>query len=188
MVREGMAARRSMGVVPQEIALYDDLSAQENLAYWGGAQGLRGAQLHDRISEVLELTGLRDRAKEPIKRFSGGMKRRLNFACGIVHQPKVLLLDEPTVGRGSAEPRRLLELVREQARAAPACFTRRITWRKPRRCAIGWRSSITGASSRRARWPELRALLGERDCCGSPAFSNPSGRAAGAGQHRKAWR
>src|SRR5262249_39994057 len=84
VVKDGVEARRSMGVVPQEIALYDDLSAHENLSYWGGAQGLRGADLRERIHEVLELTGLLDRAKEPIKRFSGGMKRRLNFACGIV--------------------------------------------------------------------------------------------------------
>src|SRR6202790_3018284 len=98
VVRDGVAARRSVGVVPQEIALYDDLSARENLAYWGGAQGLRGAELRRHIQEVLELVGLLDRAKEPIKQFSGGMKRRLNFGCGIVHQPRVLLLDEPTVG------------------------------------------------------------------------------------------
>jgi ABC-2 type transport system ATP-binding protein len=98
VVRDGVAARRSIGVVPQEIALYDDLSARENLSYWGGAQGLRRKELGDRINDVLELTGLLDRAKEPIKQFSGGMKRRLNFACGIVHRPKVLLLDEPTVG------------------------------------------------------------------------------------------
>ncbi|HKV97641.1 MAG TPA: ABC transporter ATP-binding protein, partial [Gammaproteobacteria bacterium] len=67
VVRDGVAARRSIGVVPQEIALYDDLSAHENLSYWGGAQGLRGTQLQSRIREVLELTGLLDRAKEPIK-------------------------------------------------------------------------------------------------------------------------
>jgi ABC-2 type transport system ATP-binding protein len=120
VVKEGVEARRSMGVVPQEIALYDDLSAEENLSYWGGAQGLHGRELRDRIREVLDLTGLLDRAKEPIKRFSGGMKRRLNFACGIVHRPKVLLLDEPTVGVDPQSRVRLLELVREQARAG-AC-------------------------------------------------------------------
>ncbi len=76
VVSDGIAARRSIGVVPQEIALYDDLSAKENLNYWAGAQGLRGAALRSRINDVLELTGLQDRAKEPIKQFSGGMKRR----------------------------------------------------------------------------------------------------------------
>jgi ABC-2 type transport system ATP-binding protein len=78
VVSDGVAARRSIGVVPQEIALYEDLSAKENLNYWGGAQGMRGATLRSRIDDVLELTGLQDRAKEPTKQFSGGMKRRLN--------------------------------------------------------------------------------------------------------------
>jgi len=117
VVREGMAARQALGVVPQEIALYEELSAVENLKYWGGAQGLRNPLLGERIQKVLELTGLGDRAREPVKRFSGGMKRRLNFACGIVHQPQVLLLDEPTVGVDPQSRMRLLELVRAEAQA-----------------------------------------------------------------------
>jgi len=117
VVSEGTKARQSLGVVPQEIALYEEVSATENLRYWGGAYGLQGALLKKRIDEVLELCGLLDRAKEPIKRFSGGMKRRLNFACGIVHQPKVLLLDEPTVGVDAQSRVRLLDLVRAQAKA-----------------------------------------------------------------------
>ncbi|MFN2433068.1 MAG: ATP-binding cassette domain-containing protein [Gemmatimonadota bacterium] len=117
VVREGVAARAALGVVPQEIALYEEISATENLEYWAGAQGLGGAALRRRIAEVLELTGLVDRAREPVKRFSGGMKRRLNFGCGIVHAPRVLLLDEPTVGVDPQSRVRLLDLVREQARA-----------------------------------------------------------------------
>jgi ABC-2 type transport system ATP-binding protein len=117
VVSDGTAARASLGVVPQEVALYEEVSAAENLRYWGGAFGLGGARLRRRVQEVLELTGLLDRAKEPIKKFSGGMKRRLNFACGIVHEPKVLLLDEPTVGVDPQSRVRLLELVRQQARA-----------------------------------------------------------------------
>jgi ABC-2 type transport system ATP-binding protein len=109
-----------LGVVPQEIALYDDLSARENLFYWGGAQRLRGRDLRDRVQHVLEKTGLADRAAEPVANFSGGMKRRLNFACGIVHQPKVLLLDEPTVGVDPQSRVRLLELTRELARQGTA--------------------------------------------------------------------
>jgi len=76
-------ARRALGVVPQELALYEDLSATENVSYWGGAYGLRGEQLKKRVAEVLEWTGLSSRAREPVERFSGGMKRRLNFAAGI---------------------------------------------------------------------------------------------------------
>ena len=115
VIVERRAARESLGIVPQELALYEDLSAKENLVYWGSAYGLRGATLENRISEVLAVTGLLDRAKEPVKRFSGGMKRRLNLACGLVHAPKVLLLDEPTVGVDPQSRVRLLEMVREQA-------------------------------------------------------------------------
>jgi ABC-2 type transport system ATP-binding protein len=117
VARDGAEARRALGVVPQEIALYDDLTARENLEYWGGTQGLRGAECKRRIEEVLDLTGLADRAREAVKRFSGGMKRRLNFACGILHHPKVLLLDEPTVGVDPQSRVRLLELVRAEAQA-----------------------------------------------------------------------
>ncbi len=116
-VRAGTAARARLGVVPQEIALYEDLSAYENLEFWGGAQGLRNPRLRARIQHVLELTGLQDRGREPIKQFSGGMKRRLNFACGILHEPAVLLLDEPTVGVDPQSRVRLLDLVRAQSQA-----------------------------------------------------------------------
>lgn len=115
VLSDGQAARSVLGVVPQEIALYEELSAQENLAYWGGAQGMRNPLLRERILKVLEVTGLEDRASEPVKQFSGGMKRRLNLACSIVHMPKVLLLDEPTAGVDPQSRMRLLELVRAEA-------------------------------------------------------------------------
>jgi ABC-2 type transport system ATP-binding protein len=117
VVTDGPAARTGLGVVPQELALYEELSAVENLRFWGEAYGLRGADLKRRVTEVLELVGLLDRAKEPVKRFSGGMKRRLNFGCAVTHQPKVLLLDEPTVGVDPQSRVKLLDLVREQARS-----------------------------------------------------------------------
>ncbi len=98
IVKDGKAARRSLGIVPQELALYEDLPAIENLRYWGKAYGLSGKDLEDRVAEVLDYVGLADRAKDLPKTFSGGMKRRLNFGCGIVHRPQLLLLDEPTVG------------------------------------------------------------------------------------------
>jgi len=163
VVKDGIEARRSIGVVPQEIALYEDLSAEENLSYWGGAQGLRGAELRDRIREVLDLTGLLDRAKEPIKRFSGGMKRRLNFACGIVHRPKVLLLDEPTVGVDPQSRVRLLELVRDQARSG-ACVLYTTHYMEEAeslcdRLAIVDHGRIIAQGTLR----ELRAMVGGRD-------------------------
>ncbi|MAW60795.1 MAG: export ABC transporter ATP-binding protein [Planctomycetes bacterium] len=113
VVQDGPASRQQLGVVPQELALYEDLNAADNLAYWGAAYGLSGAALRSRVSTVLEAIGLLDRAKEPVSQFSGGMKRRLNLGCAIVHEPKVLLLDEPTVGVDPQSRVRLLELVRE---------------------------------------------------------------------------
>lgn len=110
----GREVKRQLGIVPQDLALYEDLSATENLKFWGGAYGLRGKQLKQQISEVLAAVGLLDRAKERVKRYSGGMKRRLNLACGIIHRPKVLLLDEPTAGVDPQSRVHLLELVREQ--------------------------------------------------------------------------
>jgi len=120
IVKDGKRAKRSLGVVPQELALYEDLPAVENLRYWGKAYGLRGAALDARVSEVLEHIGLADRAKDLPKTFSGGMKRRLNFGCGIVHKPNVLLLDEPTVGVDPQSRQRLFDMV-EAERDAGAC-------------------------------------------------------------------
>ena len=120
IVKDGKKAKASLGVVPQELALYEDLPARENLIYWGKAYGLRGSELESRVDEVLEQIGLVDRAKDLPKKFSGGMKRRLNFGCGIVHKPKVLLLDEPTVGVDPQSRQRLFEMV-EAERDAGAC-------------------------------------------------------------------
>jgi ABC-2 type transport system ATP-binding protein len=117
VVSDGVEARRALGVVPQELALYEELSALDNIRFWGAAYGLGGGELRRRATEVLEIVGLLDRSREPVKQYSGGMKRRLNFACGIIHRPKVLLLDEPTVGVDPQSRGRLLDLVRDQARA-----------------------------------------------------------------------
>lgn len=87
-----------IGFIPQELALYPTLSAHDNLAFFGRIYGLRGEVLRKRIQAVLSLTGLSDRAKDAVQTFSGGMKRRLNIAAGLLHQPPILFLDEPTVG------------------------------------------------------------------------------------------
>lgn len=163
IVRDGVAARRSLGVVPQEIALYDDLNAIENLQYWGGAQGLRGSELKRSIARVLELVGLQDRAKEAVKRYSGGMKRRLNFACGLVHQPKILLLDEPTVGVDPQSRVRLLELVREQA-ASGACVLYTTHYMEEAESLCDRLAIMDhGKLIARGTMTELRAMVGERD-------------------------
>jgi ABC-2 type transport system ATP-binding protein len=89
---------RVLGIVPQELALYQLLTARENLEAFGRLHGLTGTELSKQVEWALERTGLADRAREPVKQFSGGMRRRLNIACGILHHPRIVLLDEPTVG------------------------------------------------------------------------------------------
>ena len=120
IAKDGKAARKSLGIVPQEIAVYEDLPAIDNLRYWGKAYGMGGKELESRVAEVLDYIGLADRAKDLPKTFSGGMKRRLNFGCGIVHKPAVILLDEPTVGVDPQSRSRLFDLV-ENERDNGAC-------------------------------------------------------------------
>ncbi|MEZ4366512.1 MAG: ABC transporter ATP-binding protein [Kofleriaceae bacterium] len=98
LARAPGAARAALGLVPQELALYEELSARQNLRYFGRLYGLRGADLDARCAWALEAAGLADRAREPVQRFSGGMKRRLNLVIGLLHRPTVVILDEPTVG------------------------------------------------------------------------------------------
>lgn len=111
---DAVKAKASLGIVPQELAIYEDLSARDNLAYWGAAYGLKGNGLKQRVDHVLNRIGLTDRGGELPKKYSGGMKRRLNFGCGLVHEPAVLLLDEPTVGVDPQSRERLFDLVREE--------------------------------------------------------------------------
>lgn len=106
------AVRRSIGYVPQDIALYPTLSAHENLRFFGALQGLGGGLLRERIDEVLALAGLEDVARKKVQTFSGGMKRRLNLAVGVMHHPKLLLLDEPTVGVDPQSRNHILQRIR----------------------------------------------------------------------------
>jgi ABC-2 type transport system ATP-binding protein len=110
------AAKRLLGLVPQDLALYEELSARENLMFWGSLFNLPRAQLKANIDLWLGRVGLQDRAKESVSKFSGGMKRRLNLAIGLVHNPKVVLLDEPTVGIDPQARKNILDIVREIAR------------------------------------------------------------------------
>jgi len=114
MAGDAVKAKASLGIVPQELAIYEDLSARDNLAYWGAAYGLKGSGLKQRVDHMLNRIGLTDRADDLPKEYSGGMKRRLNFGCGLVHEPKILLLDEPTVGVDPQSRERLFDLVREE--------------------------------------------------------------------------
>ncbi len=112
-VTDSLTARSRIGVVPQEIALYSTLSARDNLMFWGRMYGLRDRTLARRVDELLDVVQLSDRASNRIDTFSGGMKRRINIAAGLLHRPDVLFLDEPTVGIDPQTRRSILDLVKE---------------------------------------------------------------------------
>jgi ABC-2 type transport system ATP-binding protein len=111
ILKEPMAVKSVLGVVPQEIALYDDLSARENLDFWGKMYGLRGPALRTRVAEVLEVIGLTDRAGDVLKKYSGGMKRRVNIGVALLHKPQIIYMDEPTVGIDPQSRRSILDNV-----------------------------------------------------------------------------
>jgi ABC-2 type transport system ATP-binding protein len=110
---EPMAVRQLIGVVPQELAIYDELTARENFSFWGQMYGLGGKALKSRIDQVLEQIGLSDRANQRVKTYSGGMKRRVNIGVGLLHQPRLLFMDEPTVGIDPQSRRAILDSVRD---------------------------------------------------------------------------
>ncbi len=109
-------AKQLMGLVPQDLALYEEFTAQENLMFWGSLYGTARSELKKNIDEILDRVGLAGRAKEAVSRFSGGMKRRLNLAIGLIHKPSVVLLDEPTVGIDPQARNNILEIIREIVR------------------------------------------------------------------------
>jgi ABC-2 type transport system ATP-binding protein len=109
------AVRRLVGLAPQEISLYPDLSGEENLFFFGRLYGVRGPELRARIGSLLELVGLSPRRSDPVRSYSGGMKRRLNLAASLVHAPRLLLLDEPTVGVDPQSRERIFAAIREIA-------------------------------------------------------------------------
>jgi ABC-2 type transport system ATP-binding protein len=109
---EAEKVKRLIGVVPQDIALYEDLSGRENLMFWGRMYGMGGAELNKRVDEVLEMIGLVDRQKDRVDKYSGGMKRRVNIGAALLHKPSLLYLDEPTVGIDPQSRRSILDGVK----------------------------------------------------------------------------
>jgi ABC-2 type transport system ATP-binding protein len=114
------AAKALVGYVPQDVALYPDLTAKENLSFFGRLYRLRGKELEERVAEVLDLVGLADRAGDRVESFSGGMRRRLNIAAGLLHRPTLLVLDEPTVGVDPQSRHAILESVQAFGRSGMA--------------------------------------------------------------------
>ncbi|TXC89648.1 ABC transporter ATP-binding protein [Metabacillus litoralis] len=104
--------KKIVGIVPQDIALYPMLNAIDNLKFFGELYGIKGQILKDRVNELLSLVGLADRAKEPIKNYSGGMKRRINIAAALIHQPLVVFMDEPTVGIDPQSRNQIFDLIK----------------------------------------------------------------------------
>ena len=113
ILNQPMQVKASIGVVPQEIALYEDISARENLTFWGKMYGLRGPDLAVRVDEVLDVIGLTNRQKGRVSKFSGGMKRRLNIGIALLNRPDVIIMDEPTVGIDPQSRRNILDNVKQ---------------------------------------------------------------------------
>ncbi|WP_175614489.1 ABC transporter ATP-binding protein [Piscibacillus halophilus] len=113
VIKNPSLIRDVLGVVPQEIALYEELTALENLRFFGKIYGIKGKQLETKITEVLEIVGLTDRQKELVKHYSGGMKRRINIAVALLHEPEIIIMDEPTVGIDPQSRNYILEMVRQ---------------------------------------------------------------------------
>lgn len=108
-----IAIKEKFGLVPQELAIYEELTAKDNLEYFGRMYGLKGKQLKDRIEYVMNIIGLDMKDKKVVKKYSGGMKRRLNLGCSVLHKPELLILDEPTVGVDAQSRNNIFDFLRE---------------------------------------------------------------------------
>lgn len=155
--------RSAIGLVPQDLAIYPDLTAEENLEFFGRLYGMTGEPLRDRVDEVLELVGLADRRDDQTKEYSGGMKRRLNIGIGLLHKPRLLVLDEPTVGVDPQSRNAILESVENLSREGMAVlYTTHYMEEAERLCdrvAIIDEGRVQAEGTRR----ELVSMVGEKD-------------------------
>jgi ABC-2 type transport system ATP-binding protein len=156
-------AKAAIGLVPQDLAIYPDLSADENLRFFGRLYGMRGGELNARVDEVLAVIGLADRRDDRAKEYSGGMKRRLNIGIGLLHRPRLLVLDEPTVGVDPQSRNAILESVEAlSAEGMAVLYTTHYMEEAERLCdrvGIIDQGEIKAEGTRR----ELVALVGEKD-------------------------
>jgi ABC-2 type transport system ATP-binding protein len=172
LTTHSVRAKSAIGLVPQELAVYPDLSARENLRFFGRLYDMNGSALDQRVDQVLTLTGLTDRAKDLVREYSGGMQRRLNIGIGLLHRPKLLVLDEPTVGVDPQSRNAILESVEQLAGEGMAVlYTTHYMEEAERLCdrvAIIDGGQIKAEGTRR----ELVALVGERDSVSLTATGN----------------
>ena len=163
ITRSSTAAKAAIGLVPQDLAIYPDLTARENLSFFGKLYGMDRSELGRRIDEVLDVTGLRDRANDRTDTYSGGMKRRLNIGIGLLHRPKLLVLDEPTVGVDPQSRNAILASIEDLSEEGLAVlYTTHYMEEAERLCdrvGIIDEGKIKAEGSRR----ELVALVGEHD-------------------------
>ena len=177
--RDPGAVKAAIGYVPQDIALYPDLSGGENLRFWGRMQGLSGHELAARVDAVLEVVGLADRARDKVADYSGGMQRRLNIGAGLLHRPRLLVLDEPTVGVDPQSRNAILENVETlRGEGAAVLYTTHYMEEAERLCdrvGIIDQGRLIAEGTRR----ELVAQIGERDRIELAASGDLIGLAAG---------
>jgi ABC-2 type transport system ATP-binding protein len=177
--RDPGAVKAAIGYVPQDIALYPDLSGGENLRFWGRMQGLSGRELAARVDAVLEVVGLADRARDKVADYSGGMQRRLNIGAGLLHRPRLLVLDEPTVGVDPQSRNAILENVEAlRGEGAAVLYTTHYMEEAERLCdrvGIIDQGRLIAEGTRR----ELVAQIGERDRIELAASGDLVGLAAG---------
>jgi ABC-2 type transport system ATP-binding protein len=164
--------RAAIGLVPQDLAIYPDLNGEENLVFFGRLYGMGGDPLMGRVGEVLEVVGLADRKDDLVKEYSGGMKRRLNIGIGLLHRPRLLILDEPTVGVDPQSRNAILEAVESLSREGMAVlYTTHYMEEAERLCdrvAIIDEGVIQAEGTRR----ELVSLVGEKDRVAIEATGN----------------
>jgi ABC-2 type transport system ATP-binding protein len=161
--RSPRQVRRIMGVVPQDMAFYEELTARENLRFWGRLQGISGQELDNRLQDYLDKAGLTGREDDTLKNYSGGMKRRINLILGLIHKPRLLLLDEPTIGIDVQTKINILNLIRDAAREGMTVIytTHNLAEAEDLcdRIAIIDKGKILAAGT----LPELIKIVGEKD-------------------------
>ncbi|RCX16295.1 ABC-2 type transport system ATP-binding protein [Anaerobacterium chartisolvens] len=175
VMQKSKEARKAIGLVPQEIALYPTLSARDNLVFWGRMYGLGGKLLDERVDMALEIAGLKDRQNDRIETYSGGMKRRINIAAALLHKPKILVMDEPTVGIDPQSRNHILESVLNlNKEGMTIIYTSHYMEEVEYLCsriAIMDHGKIIASGSKE----ELRKLVGEFDVINVDIANPPSG-------------